>query len=405
MIQTADFKTKNEVLKKDMPRITGNNQFKSKTIVAIDGGYSGIKGVSPNKLFAFPSYAKKAPRDFSIVSDLKSDDLFFRDNKTGEIWLVGRTAEALMNQEDIDSTSDSTLYTRYRYNSDVYKVLMTCGVALGLYGLGAGAELYLQTGLPSEYLERDADKLKKALVGNFDVALKLGNHDWVNFQFHLNEEHIDVMEQPKGTLNALVYDMGKVCKEGASLLNKNVLILDIGFGTEDKFGFKSGVSTNHDTTKDTAMRAVFEDVSHRLRKKNPDLDVKVFEFQKYLEEGTIPFFNEDTYGMSYEPFAEMLEVANKELSDKSIERLMRENDNLKDYHYLVVTGGTGESRLDYIKEKLKGLPKLSILAGNKNTPDVSCIYSNVIGYYMFRYALLVRELKKAGYVQEEAKEA
>jgi hypothetical protein len=29
----------------------------------------------------------------------------------------------------------------------------------------------------------------------------------------------------------------------------------------------------------------------------------------------------------------------------------------------------------------------------------------VIGYYMFRYALLVRELKKAGYVQEEAKEA
>ena len=402
MVQTKDFKTKNEIVKKEMPRINGNNQFKSKTILAIDGGYSSFKGVSPNKLFAFPSYAKKVPRDFSIVSDLKKDDLFFRDNKTGETWLVGRTAEALMNQNDVDSTSDSTLYTRYRYNSDVYKVLMSCGIALGLYGLTPGTELYLQTGLPSEYITRDADKLKKSLVGDYDVAIKIGNKDWVSFKFDFDEEHIDVMEQPKGTLNALVYNMGKIEKKGAALLKNNVIILDIGFGTEDIFAFQSGISTSHVTNRDTAMRAVFNEVSEKLRKKG--VDVKVFEFQKYLEEGVVPYFDEETYKMNYEPFAELLEEANKELSDKSIERLMKENDNLKDYNYLVVTGGTGESRLNYIKDKLKGLSRLTILAGNENTPELSCIYSNVIGYYMFRYAIVMREMKKAGYVPEAENE-
>lgn len=399
---TVDFKTKNEIIKKEMPRVNGNNQFKSKTILAIDGGYSGVKGVSPNKLFAFPSYAKKAPSNFNIVSDLRPDDLFFRNNKTGEIWLVGRTAESLMNQDDVDSTSDSVLYTRYRYNSETYKVLMACGFALGLYGLNAGSELYLQTGLPSEYLESDTPKLKKALVGEYDVALKLGNKDWVDFKFDLDEDHIDVMAQPKGTLNALVYDMGKPSAKGVSLLKKNVFILDIGFGTEDWFGFQSGVLVSNDTKRDTAMRSVFELVSDKLKKKG--IDVKVFEFQKYLEEGLVSYFDEELYEMNYEPFEDILHDANKELSNKSIERLMRENDNLKNYQCLVVTGGTGESREQYIREKLQGLKKLEILMGNENIPDISCIYSNVIGYYMFRYASIMRDLKKAGYTPENTEE-
>jgi hypothetical protein len=146
------------------------------------------------------------------------------------------------------------------------------------------------------------------------------------------------------------------------------------------------------------MKSVFELVAEKLKKK--DIDVKVFEFQKYLEEGVVPYFDEETYDMNYEPFGDILEEANKELSNVSVERLMRENDYLKNYHCLVVTGGTGESRIDYIRDKLKGLTKLEILTGNENTPDISCIYSNVIGYYMFRYAILMRDLKKAGYTPE-----
>lgn len=405
MVNTIDFKTKNEIIEKTMPKINGNNQFKSKTILAMDGGFSGVKGVSPNKLFAFPSYAKKAPEGLSIVGKLNENDLQLRDNKTGIIWLVGRTGEGLMDQNDVDSTDDSAIYTRYRYGSEMYKVIMSTGFALGLYGLNTDTEIYLQTGLPSEYL-RDEKKLKDSLVGDYDISLKIGNRNWVDFKFSLDEEHIDVTEQPKGTLNSLVYDMGKVSKMAASILNSNVIVWDIGFGTEDIFSFMNHVSNGHKTYTDTAMKSVFAETIKRVQDKysDVDVDVKVFELQKYLEDGQIPFFNVDTYEMEYLPFGDMLEEANKELCYKSIDRLMKKYDNMKDYQYLVVTGGTGESRFHMIQDKLKGLPKLQVVPGNINTPDISCIYSNVIGYYMFRHAKLMSEMKKAGYIPNEVGE-
>lgn len=398
MIRTSDFKTRNEIVNFPMPKINGNNQFKSKTIVALDGGYSGAKGACPSKVFSFPSYAVKVGSEFSVVGKLKDDDLQYMNNKTGEVWLVGRTAEALMDFKALQSTEDSDLYTRYRYDSDVFKVIMTTGMMLGLLDTPPDTEMFLQTGLPSEYLERDAPRLKKALVGEYDVSLQVGNKSWTRFLFSIDEEHIDVMEQPKGTLNALVYDNGKIAKDGVPLLQNSVVILDIGFGTEDIFSFRNAISTGHKTYSDTAMRAVFDAVAKRIEASYPEARVKVLEFQKYLDDGQIPYFDVDTYGMNYVDFSEILEEENRRLCGKSIERLMREYGNLQDYNYLVVTGGTGESRIEYIREKLKGLPKLSIVLGNKNYPELSCIYGNVLGYYMFRQAKLVSEMKKAGYM-------
>ena len=116
MINTKDFKTKSEILEKSMPRILGNNQHKGKTIVAIDGGYSAVKGVSPNKVFRYPSFAKKAPQTLEIVGKVNATDLQYRDNITGEVWLVGASAETMLEQGDIEATTDDSLYTRYRYD-------------------------------------------------------------------------------------------------------------------------------------------------------------------------------------------------------------------------------------------------------------------------------------------------
>lgn len=119
MINTKDFKTKSEILEKSMPRILGNNQHKGKTIVAIDGGYSAVKGVSPNKVFRYPSFAKKAPQTLEIVGKVNATDLQYRDNITGEVWLVGASAETMLEQGDIEATTDDSLYTRYRYDRKI----------------------------------------------------------------------------------------------------------------------------------------------------------------------------------------------------------------------------------------------------------------------------------------------
>lgn len=392
MLNTSDFKAKAEIMERRMPRINGNNQHKGKTIVALDCGYSALKGVSPNRVFKIPSYAKKAPKDFEIVAKIKPTDIQLRNNATGEIWLVGESAEILMNQADIDSTTDASLYTRYRYDSDIFKVLMSTGLALGLLGTGAGNDIYVQTGLPATYMG-DKNKLTNALIGAYDISIKLGNNDWVTFKFYLDEEHIDVIMQPQGTLCATAYENGEVSEKGKEILSSSSIILDMGFGTEDIFVAKGGYKIAPKTYSDTGMRAVFEAVIDELSAKNEGADFKIFEFQNYLEKGEAPCFDPSQFKINYIQFADILERKNHELCEKSIKRLIQEYDSLIGYQYLIVTGGTGESRFEQINQMLEGF-RIQVLPGNINCPDLSFSYSNVIGYYMLRHARLSAEIRR-----------
>jgi plasmid segregation protein ParM len=86
---------------------------------------------------------------------------------------------------------------------------------------------------------------------------------------------------------------------------------------------------------------------------------------------------------------------NREICEKSVNRLLEDYNNLMDYKYLIVTGGTGESRFEQIKEMLSGIEDLTVLPGNLNNRDLSFMYSNVIGYYMFRHAKMKAAEKKA----------
>lgn len=401
MINTKAFKTRSEIIEKKLPRINGNNQYKGKTIVALDIGYSGVKGASPNRVFTFPSYAKKTPKDLDVVGKVRPSDIQLRNDKTGECWLVGQAAETMMDQVDIESTTDASLYTRYRYDSEVFKVLAMTGMALGLWGTGSGNDIYLQTGLPATYKDRDEGKIVSALCGDYAVSIKVGSGDWVPFQFTLDENHIDVMEQPQGTLCATAYDNSVVSQMGKDILRSNSIILDIGFGTEDIFSIRSGYKNAHQTYSDTGMRAVFEAVIKQLQAdhKNYALETKIFELQRYMENGEVPYFDADEFQMHNLPFADILEEKNREICDKSIRRLMQDYGNLVGYNYLIVTGGTGESRFEQIKEMLSGLPTLQVLPGNLNTQDLAFSYSNVMGYYMLRHAKLAAEVRKLGMTQ------
>ena len=197
------------------------------------------------------------------------------------------------------------------------------------------------------------------------------------------------MEQPRGTLANIVYDKdGHIIPEKKDILNSNTIIMDDGFGTEDIFAFLSGSNIKDDhprqkTYTDTAMKAVFEAVVVRINEKY-DTAFKVFELQKFLKRGTIPVLDrtQDAIATTEVKFIEMLEEYNRKLCTKSIHRLLDDYDNLLDYNYLIITGGTGESRIEQVRDMLKGLTHLHVLLGNEADPTLSTIYSNVRGYYM-----------------------
>ena len=394
--QTTKYKTKSEVINRSMPRINGNNQYKGKTIIALDGGYSSVKGVSPERTFCFPSYAKQIERELEMVGDVRSFDIQYKDNKTGSIWLVGQSAMSLLEQTDLDATTDASLYTRYRYDSEIYRVVMSTGLAIGCIGSGDN-EIYLQTGLPAAYKDRDERKLIQSLAGDYDISIKLGANPWMRFVFTLPEDHIFVMEQPQGTLCGCAYTADGISPMGKDILKSNSIILDIGFGTEDIFSIKAGYKNAHQTYNDTAMKSVFEETLREIAKDAP-IENKIFELQNHLEDGKISYCDPYTFPIRVEEieFGDVLLQKNRELCEKSIRRLMQDYDNLLGYRYLVVTGGTGECRFEQIKEMLGGIRTLTILPGNLNNPDLSFSYSNVLGYYMFRHASLMKQMKKLG---------
>ena len=395
-MDTQKFKTRSEINERKMPRINGNNQYKGKTVIALDGGYSSVKGAGPLRVFTYPSYAKKAPIDLEVVGKLQPNDILLKDKTTNQTWLVGRAAETLMDQSDLDSTTDASLYTRYRYDSDMFRIIMTAGLAIGLWGTTEGAELYLQTGLPSTYKDRDTDKLISVLQGNYDISIKIGQSAWTDFKFYLPKENIFVMEQPQGTLCSVALKEDIESTKYGDIMSSNTLILDVGFGTEDLFSIRSGFKNSHQTYSDTAMKAVFEEVIKEMKRNYPDCpdDFKIFEFQNYLETGKASYFDPTEFKMNYIDFSSILERVNQELCEKSIMRLMQDYQNLKNYKYLVVTGGTGESRFDYIKQKLSAISTLTVLPGNINNSDLPYIYSNVMGYYIFRHKSVAKAFAK-----------
>lgn len=385
----SKFKTRTEIGSISMPRVLGNNQHKRRFIVALDGGYSSVKGLSENTYCCFPSYAKRVD-GVDIVGRLNPTDIILTDHKTGKMWVVGAYAENTMNHNDIQSTTDESLYTRYRYKSDIYRAIMTTGLGIGLFrtDIDDNVTICVQTGLPSGYIKKDAKDLRAVLAGDYDFTLRIGD-ECKDFKFRLESENIGIMEQPRGTLANIVYDKdGHIIPEKKDILNSNTIIMDDGFGTEDIFAFLSGSNIKDDhprqkTYTDTAMKAVFEAVVVRINEKY-DTAFKVFELQKFLKRGTIPVLDrtQDAIATTEVKFIEMLEEYNRKLCTKSIHRLLDDYDNLLDYNYLIITGGTGESRIEQVRDMLKGLTHLHVLLGNEADPTLSTIYSNVRGYYM-----------------------
>lgn len=397
MIKTEDFKTKAEITQWDFPKIVGVGNDPGKTVIALDIGYSGVKGASPNKVFCFPSYAKKATSALEAIGETNKFDIQLRNNVTKEIWLVGESAQAMLTVDDIESTTDSSLFTRYRYENDIFKVLAAAGLALGLRSTGAGNEIFLQSGLPAQYKDSDTGRITKAFEGHYDISLRVGSAEWEDYIFDLDKEHIDIMEQPQGTLCALAFENGEISTRGRDILKSNTIIWDFGFGTEDTFSIRAGYKGIHGTYTDTGMKAVFEQVIQELQQEYPDTNYKVFEFQNYLKDGKIRYVDLSVPGEirdAFVDFSDALEKANRELCRKSVQRLLNDYSNLSGYKYLVVTGGTGESRFEQIKEQLSGLSRLTVLPGNLNTQSLAFFYSNVVGYYMFRYGKLAQKKKK-----------
>lgn len=358
-----------------------NLQADDKWGIALDIGYSSVKLFSPNLVAVIPSYAKR----ISAPSFGRSADyaLLYTDAETNQQWAVGQSAyDALQTGDMTDSASE--LYGRNHYFSPSFKVISETALAIALrpnmFGDPGGKEIYIQTGLPSKYVEEDRKYITAALAGRHRFSLRIGNGRTEDFDIEIMPENIDVIPQPAGTLYSICYDeSGKAVPEAEKYFTSSGLVMDPGFGTLDTFPI-NGRGNSYETYE-LGMKNVLEEAASAINSEY-GINLSITAMQKCLKEGCVRALDRATLTSNEYPIGEILNAANKKVCDAAIGQILNSYNYLMDYRYLVITGGTGDAWKDMIRDKLKNISTLEVVDGNRNS-SLPMLYSNVRGYYQY----------------------
>lgn len=375
-MNTKNFRTRQERF------YTPNPKAKS-YIIGLDIGYSGTKVFYEGGYFCFPSYCKKIEK--RMLSVPSKEDILYRDNKTGEEYMVGYVAQNMIDSEDANDT-DGELYSRKRYGSKRFKIISDVAIAMALLNKKDSKDVVIQTGLPTSYVEGDTPFIKKTICKPSEFSIKVGENNWKDFILDIKPENVYVMPQPAGTLySSLIKNDGKYIPEAKNILCSSTLILDVGFGTFDFFGIKNRAIVCEESINEIGMKAVLSNVTKKILKEYGE-DIKVAALQKNLETGVVYCVNDDDMTGEEKALSPILEKASKEILADAMERIKSVTNTFRGYKYIIVSGGTGEAWYEDIKDWLKEMKTLNVMPSNVND-HLSFIYSNARGYYLYRYIL------------------
>ena len=395
MIQ--DFRTQTEF-------IPCNNVVKTveKWPIALDIGYSAVKGMTPCCRFRFPSFAREVESDTEFMHGIHDDSYIMYKNEDGEIWKVGESAYQSLSTDD--SADDArSLYARFRYSNPMFKVIIE--TALGFASLKddkiVNKPIVLQTGLPPKYLQGDSRYLKEAFQGHHHFWLKHGNDEtWREFKLNITADNIMIMAQPSGSLMGVALDnSGNPIKDYIKFFQSKTLVFDAGFGTLDIFELIANTIGQVTTLDNCGMKAVFEDTINKVEEKS-QMKIPIHVFQNVLKDGFITVTDRVTYQAKKMTFGKILEHACSTVCNNALKRVSSKYD-FTQYQYLILTGGTAEVWGDIIKEKLKNIETLTVLLGNANDPTLPLVYSNVRGYYLSSVNVTANKTKKGGKVKDD----
>ena len=393
-INTRDFRTKS------IYSPTRNITVEGKWPIGLDIGYSGVKGFSPNAVFAFPAYAKNIGKNPTIYGEMEEDEILYRDNETGEIWRVGRNAEKMIGERDT-STSQLEIYGRDRYYTQMFLVIARAGIALGMQenecAAYNGEEIIIQTGLPPAYKDADIDAITDVLADSHSFAIRIARTKrYINYDFTIPRSNVRVMSQPEGTLMSIAMDNNARSLKGANrYFTSNIIFFDAGFGTFDLFDITNGTVHSKESFGDFGMRAVLEECCKKIQQEK-GVVIRPQAMQNILEKGevTIQKRGKGQFASHTEPIADLLEEASKEICTRAVSKVIDTYAGLIDYKYLVLTGGTAAAWLDQLKETFAQVQHLTVIEGNINCPELDMIFCNVRGYYLYVVSALMREAKR-----------
>lgn len=378
-MQTNKFRTRQEFCR------TSTNPKGKNYIIALDAGYSAMKVFHENGYFCFPSYVRRLSGELIYPS---KDDILYRDLETGELYILGYSAQNMAGSIETNDT-EGELYSRKRYRDKNFIILCQAALAIAMQDKKDNRDIMIQTGLPSSYVEADTSDFTWTLTRPAKFQLKIGEGNWKDYSFEISKDNIFVMPQPAGSLySVLINPDGTYVSNAKHYLISNLLVMDIGFGTFDFYGIKNRAVVCKESIDEIGMKQVLKETSTQILKQMNE-DIRVTALQNNLGTGYVTCLDEDTMKEEERPLAPILESANKKVFEAAMGKAKSVTSFFRDYRILIVTGGTGDAWYEMINKYLSGMKTLKIIPGNIND-RLPMIYSNVRGYYMYRYTLCKR---------------
>lgn len=373
-MNTKNFRTRQEFRSKANPK--GKDY-----IIGLDVGYSATKVFYENGFFVFPSYAKKIN---NIMELANAKDILYKD-ESGEIYMVGYVAQNMLESTNTNDTT-AELFGRKRYSNKIFKIFCDVAIAIATAKKTDNRKVIIQTGLPSSYVDGDQKELIRSISKPSTFSLKIGDGKWIKYTSSVDAKDVYVMPQPAGSLySILIQSDGQYVPNAKEILNSNVLVMDIGFGTFDFFGLKNRANVCNESIDEIGMREVLAHTSKKILSEYNE-DIRVAALQKNLETGKVICINEEEMCDEEKDLAPLLESSNNEVFKEAMQRAKGVTDAFRGYRYIIVAGGTGEAWYANIKEWLSNRRTLSVIPSNYND-KLPFIYSNVRGYYLYRYTL------------------
>lgn len=374
-----DYVTRNEIISRQ------NRDVPDKWTIGIDFGFSSVKGFAPNKVFCFTNCAKILDgKDDTLAVD--DSDIVLREGEN--VWLIGGLASSRLSSEEAGNI-ENDLYGRNRFDTVLFEALKKAGLGIALSGNTfreyRGEPIIVQTGLPPKYLDDakpDSARLKRSLAGSYDFELKVGHGRFTRFQFEISEENIFLMSQPKGAMFSAISNSDITpAADSMNIVKSKSIVFDPGFMTLDVYDIQKGALRATNTFDKLGMYEILRRTSKDIARMYHNA-IEIPDLQEALKLGYVDVYDDLVDRRLDKELENLIEKNTKEVFDDAARSLLAFTNYMRDYRYLIVTGGTGDAWLPAIREKFKTLQHLTVIGANRNDTSLSNIYSNVRGYYL-----------------------
>ena len=337
-------------------------------LIAIDPGFDSMKVIANGKGFKFPFNAVET--DERKMSDYGPRDGFilYKD-ENGATWRVGQFARSLIFEKKAQKNQAAHLqdfYSEERFVSSEMLVGIRSAIAkaildTGLYGAQSDLDIRLIVALPHAIRTKYMATVIGLLAGEQSFYMTLNSGKERRFHFTIKETNIYTVSQTiAAILGETSDDSGFINEEMFFYLSGGpTLVIDGGYYTIGLVPISRGGSVDDSRAESDTM--------HAMKNVNMEVSKALSQYRNDIEHYSVEFLlSQGETGLRHLKDGKVVTIDLAKLRTDKIQAVCKDfiayintkYNNLLDFKYVLVTGGTGAC---YFKQMLAYYKELGLM--------------------------------------------